>query len=234
MAGAIDIKVSGYWDFAFGWVTNNNFHESVANKNGTEANDPFEARQRVRTQINFIASEYLQAVLMFEIGDIDWGRDNGKSGRSSGGGLDADGVNVETKRAYMEWLIPNTSVAVSMGLQGVALPFAPHMGCNPVFYADVAGIVVNSPVTDWLSATAFWVRPFDMYANDSSAGLGDTNLSDEVDLFALLLPMTLDGYGKVTPYFMYGFMGGNSGYIDYTYGTRYDNKNLSESASFRS
>lgn len=236
-ARAVDVKVSGYWDFAFGWVTNSNFRESVANRKNAASADTFEARQRIRVQTNFIASEYLQAVIMIEIGDIDWGRNRGNSngaGRGAGGALDTDGVNIETKRAYLEWLIPNTQVGVTMGLQGVTFPFAPHMGCNPVFMADVAGVVVSTPVTDWLSATAFWGRPFDAYNNDAEAGFGDHSFSDETDVFALLLPMNFNGFGAITPYAMYGFMGGNSGYIDYIYGAGSTNRNSSPDASFRS
>lgn len=228
-AKAIDVKVSGYWDFAFGWVTNNNFHKSVANRKDSRASDPFEARQRVRVQTNFIASENLQALLLVEIGDLDWGRARGNSGRGSGGALDADGVNIETKRAFLDWIVPNTSISVRMGIQNFAFPFSPHMGCNPVFDADVAGIVVSSPVTDWLSLTAAWLRPFDHDAND-----GDRSLDDEVDLFALIMPMRAGQYGSFTPYFMYGFMGGSSGYLDYIYGTTHDNRNYTQNSHFKS
>ena len=127
--------------------------------------DNFSARHRVRTQVNIITSEYLQAVMMFEIGDLNWGRP-GTSGRGSGAGLDADGVNIETRRAYLDWLIPNTEVSVRMGIQGLTLP-STRMG-NVLFDADVAGIVVSSPITDWLSATAFWLRPFDQYRNSGT------------------------------------------------------------------
>ena len=91
-AQAVDIKAKGQFEFAFGWGKN-----LAGNKgfNSGSAHQDFIARQRVRTQINFIASEALQGVLMFEIGDTDWGRTkSGNQGPSSGGALDADGVNV--------------------------------------------------------------------------------------------------------------------------------------------
>lgn len=228
-ANAVDIKVSGYWDFAFGWVTDNNFRKSVANRSSSRASDPFEARQRIRVQTNFIASENLQALVIFEIGDLDWGRARGNSGRSSGGALDADGVNVETKHAYLEWLIPNTPVAVRMGIQNFPFPFSLHMGCNPVFNADVAGIIASSPVTGWLDVTAAWLRPFDYSEND-----GNRSLDDEVDLFAVSLVARASGYGTFTPYFMYGFMGGNSGYLDYTYAGTEENRNRTQNSHFKS
>ena len=212
-ADNIDVKVKGVWDFAFGWADNTNFRN---NRDGNRDNDTFRARQRFRTQINFITSEYLQGVLMFEIGALDWGRDGGgKNGPASGGGLDADGVNVKTKRAYLDWIIPNTDVSVRMGLQGVSLPMA-NGYCNPVFSADVAGIVVNSPITDMVGITAFWLRPFNQNLNDGSNSVtGDPNyLNDEMDMFGLTLPISGDGW-SVTPWGMYSRIGNASGYYDY-------------------
>ena len=226
-ADGIDIKVKVQWDFAFGVVNNRVFKESVnwSNPKGTRQmgqsgqgtrrdNDNFEARQRIRTQINFISSEYLQAVLMFEIGDLDWGR-GGSSGRSSGGALDADGVNIETKRAYLDWIIPNTEVSVRMGIQGMKLP-STRMG-NMVFDADVAGITVSSPITDWLGVTAFWARPFDSWRNDREGSVdGQDNLKDEVDAFGLVLPLTFDGV-SFTPYAMYARVGNASNFWSYAF-----------------
>ena len=212
-ADGIDVKATGQWDFAFGWAVNNAFHKNV-NRKSDRSNDDFIARHRVRTQINFISSESLQGVLMFEIGNLDWGR-GGSSGRGSGGALDADGVNVETKRAYLDWIIPNTEIAVRMGIQGVKLPSTP-MG-SPMWDADVAGVVVSSPITDWLSVTALWLRPFDSYYNDTEYRSGTSrHLDDEVDLFGLLLPMKGDGWA-FTPWGIWGSVGSASGFYDYLF-----------------
>ena len=225
-ADGIDVKVMGEWDFSFGWVNNKGFRNSVmatANQDGPD-DDNFEARQRIRTQINFITSEYLQAVLMFEIGGLDWGRP-GTNGPDSGGGLDADGVNIKTKRAYLDWIIPETEVSVRMGIQYVALP-STRMG-STVFGADVAGIVVSSPITEWLGATAFWLRPFDQYRNgdtwdNNNPFANEGNFSDAVDVFGLVLPVTMDGW-SLSPYFLYGWVGANSGFYDYLFGDGSDN-----------
>ena len=236
-ADGIDIKVKGQWDFAFGVVNNRVLKESAnwsspknrrtgrgwpgnAPNSGVTApgkrrdNDNFSARQRVRTQINFISSEYLQAVLMFEIGDLDWGSPDTR-GRA-GGQLDSDGVNVETKRAYLDWIIPNTEVSVRMGIQGVTLP-STRFG-NMILSCDVAGIVISSPITDWLSITAFWVRPFDQYQNDADGGWRNDNLDDEADIFGIVLPFTFDGF-SISPYFLYGNIGTASGMMNYAMNT---------------
>ena len=229
-ADGIDIKVKGQWDFAFGWVNNRHFKDNANSSNPSRRrsginngqvrdNDNFEARQRVRVQINFITSEYLQGLLHFEIGDLDWGRTTGgtaRAARHTGGGLDADGVNIETKRAFIDWMIPNTPVSVRMGIQGLKLP-STRMG-SPVFDTDVAGIVVSSPITDWMSITGFWIRPFDAYANDG----WDESFSDEVDAFGLIVPLDFNGF-KFSPWFIYGFVGANSGIYDYLYTGSFNN-----------
>jgi len=220
-ADGVDIKAKGLWQFAFGVVNNASFRKSYNDsshrydkddsyvKGRRKDDDNFEARQRVRTQINFISSEYLQAVLHFEIGALDWGRSQpGNVGGSAGGALDADGINIKTKRAYLDWIIPNTMVSVRMGIQGVALP-AGRMG-NPVFGADVAGIVVNAPIVDCLSLTGFWLRPFD------ESRYNTRNLRDETDVFGLVAPMTFDGV-SFSPYVMYGRIGNASGFWDYVF-----------------
>ncbi len=206
-ARAVDVKASGTWDFAYSWIENSSFRSS---SNGGQNDDVFGAYQRFRTQVNFIASERLQGVLAFEIGTLRWG--SADYDGAKGGALDADGVNVETRRAYLDWMIPNTDATVRMGIQGVSLPFATELGCNPVFSADVAGIVVSSPITDMLGVTAFWLRPFDAYGTDPN----DRHYDDETDLFGLTLPVTGEGW-SVTPWAMYGNVGATSGFYDYLF-----------------
>ncbi len=53
----IDVKVKGQWDFVFGWADNTRHLKHLRD------NDNGVAAQRIRTQINFIASENLQGVL---------------------------------------------------------------------------------------------------------------------------------------------------------------------------
>ncbi len=213
-ADGIDIKVKGQWDFAFGTINNKEFRHSNIRPEGERQRDVdnFEARQRVRTQMNFISSEYLQAVLMFEIGDLDWGQPG--TGRQRGAGLDTAGVNIETKRAYLDWIVPNTAVSVRMGLQGLALP-ATRMG-NMVFGADVAGIVVNAPLCDNAALTAFWARPFDRARNTEAIEDLGPDLSDETDMFGLVLPLTFEGF-SLTPYAVYANVGNSSGFWNYVF-----------------
>lgn len=207
-ASAFDVTVAGQWEFAYGYLGNGTFKDSAHGHYSEDNGNRFLARIRTRTQLDFIASESLRAVLMFEIGEMDYGH-NG-DGKASGAGLNTDGNNVATKLAYLEWMLPGTEAVMRMGLQEVALPSTP-MG-SPVLAADVAGILLSSPVAGPLSATAFWIRPFDSIVT----GDDDRNVSDEMDVFGLLLPIEGEGW-SVTPWGMYSFIGTGSGYYDYTY-----------------
>lgn len=205
-AQAVDLKAAGVWDFAFG-------HADASFDRHAEGTDTFKARQRIRPQFNFIASETLQGVLMFEIGTMEWGRPNTNTGNPGFGGaaLDADGVNIKTKRAYMDWVVPNTDMAVRMGIQGLALPSATGYG-NPVFNADVAGIVTSAKINDMVDVTGFWVRPFDQYSTDGTGV--NQNRADEMDAFGLVIPVKGEGW-KVSPWGMYSHIGNASGFYDY-------------------
>ncbi len=203
---AVDVKVSGVWDFAGGW-------EQTGFKDVTgKENDNISARERLRTQINFVASEQLQGVVAFEIGTLNWGSSDSSQfyGGAPGGALDSDGINVETRRAYLDWTVPRTDVTVRMGIQNMVAPFAAGMG-NPVISDDVAGIVVSSPINDMLGVTAFWLRPYDANFDD-----GDEHYADETDLFGLVLPITGNGW-SLTPWGMAGSVGGGSGYYQMAY-----------------
>lgn len=107
-ASAVDTRVKGVWDF--------NFEYSDASFDKSSTNDRFKARQRLRTQIDLVASESLRGVMAFEIGDINWGNS------SQGGSLGTDGVNVEVRYAYIDWVVPDTDLRVRMGLSPFVMP----------------------------------------------------------------------------------------------------------------
>jgi hypothetical protein len=209
-ADGVDIKVKGTYEFAFGWVWNNSQGDSVNNSQaGGDIRDPLEARQRIRVQINFIINEYLQGVWGLEATNT-WGRGVGGSGAESGGAMDADGANIVTRWAYLDWLIPNTPVQVRMGIQPVALP-STRIG-TPVLSTDIAGVVLSSPTPlDWLSVTAFWLRPYDAYPGDFY-GTGRRDRLDETDAFGFILPLSFKNIGlEIKPWFVFANVGASSG-----------------------
>jgi hypothetical protein len=219
-ADGVDIKVKGTYEFAFGWIWNDGFSDSVNKSSYNDSpKDPFVARQRVRVQVNFIVNEYLQGVYGLET-NLLWGRESIKLGGTSGGQMDSDGVNIQTRWAYLDWLIPNTPVQVRMGMQPVALPTT-RLG-GGVLNTDIAGVVVSSPTPlDWLNVTAFWLRPYDNYPGDSYrdgdttgryAGLGRF---DEVDAFGLILPVSIRNIGlDIKPYVVFANIGASSGWYE--------------------
>ena len=59
-ASAIDFKAKGQWIMSFDYGMHGNFGESKAkNNSGFKNEDEFEARQRVRLQLDAVASEAL-------------------------------------------------------------------------------------------------------------------------------------------------------------------------------
>ena len=201
-AQAIDFKASGEW--LMGLAAGD---ASLVQKDGgkrTDTNDVFGAGQRVRLQLDAVASEALSGTVFFEIGDQLWG--NGESGAAMG----ADGQVVKVKNAYLDWIVPNTDLQIRMGLQAIAMPDA--AGGSAVMDGDVAGIVASYKFNDNVALTATWMRPFnDNYAADENDPKRRVNFLDNIDLFALSLPLSFDGV-EVTPWVMYGIQGRNARY----------------------
>ena len=202
-ANAIDFKAKGQWIMSFDYGMHGNFGESKAkNNSGFKNEDEFEARQRVRLQLDAVASEALSGTVFFEIGDQVWGQND------NGGALGADGKVVELKRAYIDWMVPQTDLKVRMGIQGIALPSF-TTNASQIMDDDVAAISLNYQFNENVGLTAFWARPYNDNGGYSSRWDGnnyDQNYMDNMDMFAVLLPLTFDGV-KVTPWVMYAAMG---------------------------
>ena len=188
---------------SFDYGMHGNFGESKAKNNSGfgKHEDEFEARQRVRLQLDAVASEALSGTVFFEIGDQIWGQD------STGGALGADGKVVELKRAYIDWMVPQTDLKVRMGIQGLALPSF-TTNASQIFDDDVAAVSLNYQFNENVGLTAFWARPYNDNGGYKSqwSGKDYDNYMDNMDMFAVLLPLTFDGV-KVTPWVMYAAMG---------------------------
>ncbi|WMW65176.1 outer membrane homotrimeric porin [Nitratidesulfovibrio liaohensis] len=185
-AQAADIKAKGQWAFDFSWLDGGDYQK--------DHGDDFSASQRLRTQIDVVASEALKGVVFFEMGNTVWGNKDGALG--------ADGKSVEVRRSYIDWIVPNTDLKVRMGIQGLSLPGAVAPS-SMVFDDDVAGLTLSYAINDNVGVTALWARPFDSSTSGETSG---QNKFDEVDMFALAVPVTLDGF-KITPYGVYASVG---------------------------
>lgn len=189
---AADVKVKGVWDFAVGWA------DTSFNNGNTE--DHFLARQRLRTQVDFIASESLKGVVFFEIGDQNWGRAN------QGASLGTDGTVIEVRYSYIDWVVPNTDLKVRMGLQPIAFPG--FVAGSNVLNHDGAGITLNYDFNENVGATLFWARLENDNWNDTYS-VKNAYRHDAFDLFGLSIPLTFDGV-KVSPWGAYASIGKNA------------------------
>ena len=112
-ASATEVKMSGIYNAKA--YARDNF-------DGYDDNDDSNqfVTQRFRMYFNMIASENLKLVYKNEI-DFQWGDSAFKNNRNDGGGLGGDTVNMETKNIYLEFMVPDTPVKATIGLQGVTL-----------------------------------------------------------------------------------------------------------------
>ena len=208
-AKAIDFKVSGEWLVGFGVGDSNLTKHTQDTKGGpktkSNSNDDFAAGQRLRLQLDAVASEALSGTVFFEIGDQTWGK------ADEGGALGADGSNViKLKNAYIDWVVPQTDLKFRMGLQAITLPNV--AGGSAVMDADAAAVVANYQFNENVGLTALWMRPVnDNFGGweDSNGNTRESNYLDNIDLFALSLPLKFDGI-ELTPWAMYGMMGKNA------------------------
>ena len=186
-ANAIDFKAKGQWIMSFDYGQHANFRSNQDGKPGSgyKNEDEFEARQRVRLQLDAVASEALSGTVFFEIGDQMWGQDE------TGGALGADNNSVvELKRAYIDWMVPQTDLKVRMGIQGLALPSF-TTNASQILDDDVAAVSLNYQFNENVGLTAFWARPYnDNYGYKQNVAGADPyeNYMDNMDMFAVLLP----------------------------------------------
>ncbi|MEG6502192.1 MULTISPECIES: outer membrane homotrimeric porin [unclassified Desulfovibrio] len=210
-ASAIDFKAMGQWRMGFGVseispIKQYRKSDSASQTKGSKE-DIFQAAQRLRIQLDAVASEALSGTVYFEIGTMQWGKSK------NGAALGADGSDqIKLKRAYLDWVVPQTEIGFRMGIQGVELPKV--AGGSAVMKTDVAGVAASYKFNENWGATALWARPL----NDNYDG-GDNpahkNYLDNMDLFILTVPMQFGGI-SATPWVMYGMIGANAldGYKD--------------------
>ena len=198
---AVDFKVKG--TFEVGFETSN------VTPMGVRGNDSFQALQRFRTQIDAVASENVSGSLLITVGTNGqyWGS------AKDGAALGADGNNiVGIRSAYLDWRVPKTETKVRMGVQPMRLPgFVTDW--SAVYGHISAGITVNTPVYQngdfSVEATGFWGRPYNDNSQNTQDGRLDKNYLDNLDVFALVLPVQAEGL-KVSPWGMYALIGENS------------------------
>jgi len=127
-------------------------------------------RLRLRYQNNL--NEYIYIVYYGEV-DTPWGEQS-KGEIGAGGKANADGVNVETKNAFLDFKFPASRYSVRSGIQGFGGNFD-----GVVIDNDLAGIRVNKTY-DRLNLTANYFKLDE----------GERDKWDDNDLYALQLAAT--------------------------------------------
>lgn len=197
-ASAAEIKASGNL-----WIG----YDYLNKDNAGKTND---FKQRFRTQIDIVASEALSGTVFFEINNT-WGNAE-KTGNGSGGALGTDGVNIQTRRAYIDFMIPNSAVKVRAGLQGFALPGA--VAGNIVLNDDLGAIVVSTSYSN-VDFTGIYGRPYDQKDAD-----GNDKSDSSIDVYGLVAAINYDTF-TVSPYALFAAAGKN---VNATVnGTRFNN-----------
>ncbi|MDR2819356.1 MAG: outer membrane homotrimeric porin [Desulfovibrio sp.] len=213
-ACAIDFKARGEWIMSYDYGMNGGFTggngQTGFNSNGAspfKGEDEFNVRQRVHLQLEAVASESLSGTVFFEIGDTVWGKD------STGGALGADKTIIELKQAFIDWVVPSTTLKLRMGIQALRMPSF-TTGSN-ILGDDGAALTASYKFNDNVALTAMWARPFnDNYSGYQNGYHGHvngyrSNYMDNMDMAALIAPLTFDGV-KITPWAMYAAVGPNT------------------------
>jgi hypothetical protein len=157
--------------------------------------ETYQLGMRARTWFDFATADGVKAVLGTEIGQARFGEPGGLQ-------LRGDNPIIKVKHLYAQFPWPNSDVTISAGLQGVALP---GYFSSPILDDDVAGIIVSAPLSDTLGLTLAWLRPYDLNHTGSTTFDGSA-MKDEFDIFAAILPVTLEGL-NLTPYAVYAMIG---------------------------
>ena len=197
LARAGEVEMQGQFQQNFEWTDNTDFFD-YDHQNTSE--DDFDAWQRIRVYFHYVANENLKGVFGIESTNT-WGEDTAGPGWQ--GSLGSNPATLSLKHGYIDFNLPGTMIRVRSGMQYFEPPST--MG-SPIFNDDVFGISASYTVNDMLAVTAAWHRLWDQTTNaDPVTG---SNENDEMDLFFLSVPVTMDGF-TVNPYLIYAHQGAN-------------------------
>lgn len=144
----------------------------TAKKDKLQMNNYFE--QRARLFYTAKANDDLKLVTGFEIDSVFGDKAQGgiypsasatTAFRNSGGALESDAVNLETKHVYLQFNVPSTTTTVIAGIQ----PFKDQL--KGIFIdADVAGIAAVTKLGKAGSLTTAYVRGYENWTTDTTSG----------------------------------------------------------------
>ena len=211
-ASAVEVKTSGTMDFAFDWTQNIGTNFQDYDDAGINQKH-FGAVQRFRLGLEFVMSENLSATYQAQVGTFTWGGPatgntlGGNDSEGNGGVLGSRSANIVTRLAYLDWMVPNTSVKVRMGQQAVALPSFTFG--SPVLDDTATGVVVAAPLTDNFGLTGLWLRGASGFRRGAVDNVN--RLDDNLDIFGLIGDVKGDGF-QVQPWVSFATVGKNSSF----------------------
>jgi len=190
-ASAVDFKFSGEWRVRFYDGVNIGFNkDAVPSGSGSQFLNtqagPNARGAQIRIRPRFDASDdnqNIQAVWRIEVGDVEFGNGGGafnntnfgnpigsstsRIGNGTGGGGGADGINVETKWAYLDFAMPfGVPARVRAGIQPWYLPK------GIVVDDDAAGLMFYGK-QGMVSWNAAWFRPSSGMATNPGLASGN-------------------------------------------------------------
>jgi hypothetical protein len=186
------------WSTA-GWDNNNGAYTGA----GTQTEDRFQIWERFRLRSDFVANEAVKFRLGLKVEDT-WGHGTLTAANPQ--------VSIEVYQAFLQFKMPDCDIEVTAGLQDLSLPGNAFFTDSVVFGGDrAAALVVNAPlIKDTLAVTAGFSRLID---TNRTYDTTTTQVADELDMYFLALPITLDGF-KATPWGAIAVAGDKAGYFN--------------------
>ncbi len=180
------------------WTSNTPTWSAAA----TKAEDRFEIWERFRLRADFVANEAVKFRLGVKVEDT-WGHGTFTAANPE--------VAIAVYQAYLQFKYPGCDIEFTAGLQDISLPQSPLFYDSIVFGGDrMAALTVNAPlIDDTLGLLAGFGRLIDANRTYDPT---TTQVPDELDIYFLALPITLDGF-KVTPWGAVAVAGRNAGYF---------------------
>jgi len=149
------------------WLDSRKDSFGVIKDESTVSETYAELKYRFWTEISD-DDDNIKGVYAIEVGGVRWGREG--SGKSQGGSFSGDGVNIETRWAYLDFQLPfiERKARTRMGLQ----PFK----ANSFFWQETAtALAFNSSITETIDYDVAWIRSVDKF-NDVA-----DNANDDID-----------------------------------------------------
>ena len=191
-----------------GWTSNTPTWSAA----GQRAEDKFEIWERFRLRADFMANRDLRFRFAAKV-DTTWGNGSYTAANPTAGiappagGSVASGVQVY--QAYLLFKWPGTDIQVNAGLQPLSFPQSSIFNDSLMFADFASALTIEGKI---VPGTLGYLVGFARMLDDTQTFDNAKQVGDELDLYFLTLPITLDGI-KATPWAMVGVAGKYTNYF---------------------